>query len=170
MWDFGRVDVLEPEAIGEPGNRTFRLKVLRGADSASLWMEKEHLIALAMAVRQVLEQLEDDQFADTEPGPLAITFPQKPTVEFKIARLGIGFDEEQDILTIYAYSLEAEEDSPPTFSCQISRDQSRDFAERAENVISAGRPICLVCGGPINPEGHQCQRRNGHSEHPITLE
>ena len=68
MWDFGRAELLEPEAIGEPGQRTFRLRVLSGSEAASLWLEKEQLVALTLAIRQLLEQT-DEEDASSEAGP-----------------------------------------------------------------------------------------------------
>lgn len=38
---------------------------------------------------------------------------------------------------------------------------ARFFARRAQRVVSAGRPPCQFCGGPIDPEGHLCPRANG---------
>jgi uncharacterized repeat protein (TIGR03847 family) len=35
------------------------------------------------------------------------------------------------------------------------------FAQRALDVVAAGRPPCPFCGQPLNPEGHICARRNG---------
>ena len=171
MWDFGRAELLEPEAIGEPGQRTFRLRVLSGSEAASLWLEKEQLVALTLAIRQLLEQTDEEE-ASSEAGPSQSgdTFPQQPQVDFKIGRLGIGYDEKRRMVTIFAYEEEVEEGAPPTFACQVSRSQCHAFAERAEEVITAGRPVCLLCGEAINPEGHRCVRRNGHTERPVSLE
>lgn len=38
---------------------------------------------------------------------------------------------------------------------------ARSFVRRALTVVSAGRPPCQFCGGPIDPEGHLCPRANG---------
>jgi uncharacterized repeat protein (TIGR03847 family) len=38
---------------------------------------------------------------------------------------------------------------------------ARAFVQRAQTVVSAGRPPCQFCGGPIDPEGHICPRANG---------
>lgn len=171
MWDFGRADVLQPEAIGEPGERAFRLKVLSGGDAASLWMEKEQLAALTLAIRQLLEQTAETEQPEAEPPPAIEAFPEQPKVDFKIGRLGIGYDEQRHMVAIFAYEPdEDDEEAPPTFSCQVSRGQCHTFAQQAEEVISAGRPICFLCGGPIDPEGHVCPRHNGHSEQSISLE
>ena len=126
MWDFGRAELLEPEAIGEPGQRTFRLRVISGSEAASLWLEKEQLVALTLAIRQLLEQTDEEE-ASSEAGPSQSgdTFPQQPQVDFKIGRLGIGYDEGRRIVVVFAYEQEeAEDDAPPTFACQVSLPQS----------------------------------------------
>jgi uncharacterized repeat protein (TIGR03847 family) len=175
MWDFGRAERLEPEAIGEPGQRTFRLRALSGNDTASLWLEKEQLAALTLAIRQLLEQTSSGE-TPAEPAAPApdAAFPDQAQVDFKIGRLGLGYDEAKRMVVIFAYAEgEAEEEDKeksPTFSCQVTRGQCRSFAERAEEVISAGRPICLLCGAPLDRGGHKCQRRNGHSPRPIPTE
>jgi uncharacterized repeat protein (TIGR03847 family) len=38
---------------------------------------------------------------------------------------------------------------------------ARAFAQRAQRVVSAGRPPCPFCGGPLDPDGHLCPRANG---------
>ncbi len=39
---------------------------------------------------------------------------------------------------------------------------ARAFARRALALISAGRPPCPFCGGPLDPTGHVCPRANGY--------
>ncbi|MGB2695566.1 MAG: DUF3090 family protein [Dehalococcoidia bacterium] len=170
MWDFGQADVLEPEAIGEPGKRRFRLKVLSGTEAASLWLEKEQLAALTVAIRQLLEQTGEAVGSEQEPVRALDQFPDQPKVDLQIGRLGIGYDEQQRVVAIYAYKPEEPENAPPTFSCHLSRGQCRTFADQAEEVIGKGRPACELCGGPVDPQGHICPRQNGHSKLPISLE
>src|SRR5262244_282316 len=43
--DFGRAELLDAEAIGQPGSRRFRLFARSGRGSAVLWMEREQLEA-----------------------------------------------------------------------------------------------------------------------------
>ncbi len=171
MPDFGRAWVLEPEAIGEPGHRTFRIRVQNEGQSASLWLEKEQLAALAVAIRQVLEQTTSRRPAGESERPRpAAPFPGQADVEFKIGKLGIGYDEPRRLVVLFIHAMDEEdEDAPPTFSCKASLGQCREFAGRAEQVVAAGRPICVACGMPINDDGHQCGRRNGHEKLPISL-
>lgn len=171
MWDFGQADLLEPEAIGEPGKRVFRLRVMGGGEAASLWLEKEQLAALTLAIRQLLEQADDDEPSDeAEPSTPAQPFPERPQVDFKLGRLGIGYDEDHRMVTIFAYEMEEPEQAPPNFACQVSLNQCATFAEQAEATISAGRPICVLCGSSIDQDGHKCLRRNGHTTQPVSLE
>jgi uncharacterized repeat protein (TIGR03847 family) len=172
MWDFGKAELLEPEAIGEPGSRVFRLRVMSETEAASLWLEKEQLAALALAIRQLLEQTEDDERPSEarEPARPTRPFPLNAEIDFKLDRLGIGYDERQRMVTIFAYAMNLEEDDPPTFACQLSLDQCEAFAESAEATVKAGRPICLLCGVAIEGGKHKCLHRNGHSTLSVSFE
>ena len=44
----------------------------------------------------------------------------------------------------------------------LSPPQARAFARRARALVSAGRPPCPFCGGPLDPTGHICPRANGY--------
>ncbi|MFV0315604.1 MAG: DUF3090 family protein [Microthrixaceae bacterium] len=51
-------------------------------------------------------------------------------------------------------------DEPAEARFVISAGQALAFGERAEELLSAGRPACRLCGAPIDPEGHACPRWN----------
>ena len=169
-WDFGQADLLDSEAIGDPGQRRFRLRIKSGPEAASLWLEKEQLTALTIAIRQLLEQTGGDPQAEAEAASPQDVFPDDPQVDFQLGRLGIGYDEAERMVTVFAYTTEDAEDASPTFSCRVSRGQCHAFAIHAEEVISAGRPTCVLCGGPIDRGQHKCLRRNGHAQTSISLE
>ena len=42
----------------------------------------------------------------------------------------------------------------------LSRGQAWAFVEHTEEVVAAGRPTCMWCSGPIDPDGHPCPRMN----------
>lgn len=168
---------MEPEVTGEPGQRTFRVLLMSGSESASLWLEKEQMAALALAIRQLLEQTQNGEPEGEEAPPApSVPFPAQPDIEMRLARLGIGYDEPTHLVTIFAYDMEDvnteadadddEEEATPSFSFQATRAQCRAFAARAEEMVEAGRPVCLLCGGPIEDGEHLCRRRNGHSHRP----
>lgn len=182
QFDFAAVDAIDAESIGEPGKRTFRLRIIRGDDSASIWLEKQQLAALGEAIPRLLEQLTSpDQHANDDVQPIHY-FPDDPTVEFKVSRLALGYATHEDRLVLVAHDLETdlEDDDEeadisgpsqgpevPTFSCRFTRDQARVLSTSCADAVKGGRPICTLCHRPINPEGHMCPSTNGHQK--ITL-
>lgn len=166
MIDFGLVDAVDAEAVGPPGQRTFRLRA-RTADSyASLWMEKEQLITLGRSFSQVLAErsrLRGQPVADAEPMG---NFPQRADVDFPIARLGLDFDQEQERLIVLADDGAAlERGDSPTFRMEMNRAQALAVIKVIEQVVASGRPLCPLCRQPLNVAGdqHFCPPTNGHS-------
>jgi uncharacterized repeat protein (TIGR03847 family) len=45
---------------------------------------------------------------------------------------------------------------------QLEPNKALAFASGAIAVVQAGRPPCPMCGQPLEPTGHFCQRRNGY--------
>jgi hypothetical protein len=37
------------------------------------------------------------------------------------------------------------------------------LCRKIAEVIAGGRPICPLCGAPIEASGHVCPRSNGHA-------
>jgi Protein of unknown function (DUF3090) len=64
--DLGPVEVLGAEAIGQPGQRRFRLFARSKRGSAIMWMEKEQLNELSLRVDRYLAQLTQGQVLRTE--------------------------------------------------------------------------------------------------------
>ena len=81
--EFGVARGIDAQAFGQPGQRTFRLRIV-GAEgqAASLWMEKEQMQALSLAIKQMLGQLEYNQ----EPPPPDVgEFPNVAENDFRFA-------------------------------------------------------------------------------------
>src|ERR687896_658892 len=104
-FDFAAVDAIDAESIGEPGKRTFRVRILRGDESAALWVEKQQLAALGEAIPRLIEQLDsEDQHPDVDARPISY-FPDDPTVDFKVGRLALGYAAQEDRLVLIAHDL-----------------------------------------------------------------
>lgn len=162
--EFGYAARVQADAIGEPGQRQFRLLVESPAGSACLWMEKEQLYGMALAIHRLLATMEES--GQLKEGPLSdipVDEGGATSVEFKVANLALGHAPESSALAIMAYDQDTEEEGPATLRCWAMPDQLRELAEEALRVCSAGRPLCPLCHGPINPEGHLCPKVNGHS-------
>ena len=166
--EFTRVTGLRAEALGEPGKRTFRIQVDSESSSATMWLEKEQLFQLALAIGHLQASLPEGsgsgggaRFGD-EVGPQA-------HVEFKVGKLVLGHEGNSDRFIIDAHDTEsAEDDEDPTVRVWSERDQLTAFAEESLRICAAGRPLCTLCGGPIDPTGHVCPRSNGHALQDLT--
>ena len=158
--EFTEVTNLGAEALGEPGNRTFRILVNSGDSSAVLGVEKEQLFQLAMAVQQLFSALPEQQGV---PGVRAAAHqtPGQNRLDFKAEKLALGYDAESGTVVIDAYDSE-EEQGPATVRVWVRHEQVKGFSEEALRVCAAGRPPCPLCGNPGDAAGHVCPRVNGH--------
>ncbi len=157
--DMGLVNTFTPEALGEPGKRTFRLMVGSELGTAVIWLEKEQLLELGLHLKRavgVMEEIEEPEL----PTP---SYPavEDPDFQFKLGKQAVEFDEQDGLFRFWNYDVEVEEDvASLVFEATIP--QVVDFAEESLRVCSSGRPICPLCHEPINPDGHFCSRSNGH--------
>ena len=157
--DMGLVNTFAPEAIGEPGKRTFRLMVGSELGTAVIWLEKEQLLELGIHLKRTLGTMDDMEGAQS-PSP---DFPalDSPVLEFKLGKQAVEFDEEGGIFRFWNYDVEDEADvASLVFEATVA--QVMQFADESLRVCSSGRPICPLCHEPINPDGHFCSRSNGH--------
>ena len=168
VFDLNPVDRITADAIGEPGKRVFYLLGRKGLELVTLICEKEHVAALALAVEQfLLSQVDEDADAVVEPDPVLeegmnLELPLEPI--FRVGQVNLGFDQETENLVVIAYELldEDEQDVMPSIArFWATPAQMRAFSIHGQEVVAAGRPICSMCGEPIDPEGHFCPRKNG---------
>lgn len=167
MIDFGLVDVVDAEAIGEPGQRTFRLRARSGAMRAALWMEKEQLTVLGRAISRLLADRAPRRDDPLPAPPEMGEFGSDPDVEFQVARLGLDYSEDGGgRVRLLADDQEAlTQGATPAFRMEIGRDAARSLVARIGSVVAAGRPRCPLCGQPLEGDGaHFCPGANGHSE------
>ena len=62
-FEFTQISRLEVEALGKPGNRTFRIITESNNSVASIWIEKEHLLQLSLSVKQLLDSIVEGEDA-----------------------------------------------------------------------------------------------------------
>jgi uncharacterized repeat protein (TIGR03847 family) len=161
----GDAQRLAVEAIGEPGQRRFRLLAIVDGDTHIVWLEKQQVFALGRAIEQVLESLPDVGPGIDDAAAVA-TFDPTSNQQFRAGRMELGFDESRDRLVIIAHDIESEEEGP-RLTVRLTRGQARDFSAEASAVVAAGRPLCPLCGQPMGPEPHVCPEQNGHLPHSV---
>ncbi len=166
-YDYRVLTRLEAEALGRPGQRTFRLIVGNDrGETAILWIEKEQLQALGEAIDRLLAQVGSRQMRrlDITPPPPKPVAPvmDAPIAEFKIGQLGLGDEVEQRLFLLQAHDIEGDPEGPPTLRCLIRQGQFRRLSEQIAGIVSTGRPRCTMCGQPLSGEPHFCPPSNGH--------
>lgn len=165
--EFGLATRLDADALGEPGKRTFRLLVRSGSSSALIWIEKQELIALAVALEQVLEQVAPEQVAQAEMAPRSgpvQDFPLNPTLEFRVGQLQLGHDGSNEQFQLMASDVEQLEQgqTTPTLSVRMHYGMASALCQQIAALAASGRPLCPLCGQPMGPEPHSCPLSNGH--------
>jgi uncharacterized repeat protein (TIGR03847 family) len=84
---------------------------------------------------------------------------------FRVGQLGLGYDQERDLLVLVAQEVVAEGRDPEEASTArffATRSQMRALGAYGQELVKQGRPTCGNCGQPMDPEGHFCPRSNGH--------
>jgi uncharacterized repeat protein (TIGR03847 family) len=159
------VQRLRAEALGEPGQRRFRLIVSVNDETWIIWMEKQQMQALGMAIGQILQQVPSSG-PDLDSGAAPGGFDENTNNQFRLGRVELGFEESSDRIVIHAFDVQ-DDDSGPGLNMRLSRGQSRDLIRDAASLAAAGRPMCPMCGQPMDADGHVCPEQNGHLPLPI---
>ena len=155
--EFTNVSSIKPESIGEPGKRTFRILVTSASSSAAIWLEKEQLFQLGLAIRHMVANLPTERGTTGSP-PTQREAPPMTRLEFKVAKLVMRHDGPKRLFIIDAHDSD---DDEAMVRVWVDEQQINEFAEDALNLCAAGRPLCPLCARPIDPEGHACARTNG---------
>jgi len=143
----------------------FFIQGQQGSIIVTLTSEKEQVMALSRGIDEILERLGvGGQVLQATEEEMELVEPIDPV--FRIGQLGLGYDPASKLLVLVAYEL-PEEENPATVKVVrfwATAGQMRKLARHAAVVVAAGRPLCVLCGRPIDPEGHFCPKRNGHGE------
>ena len=170
-YEFGRVASLKADAVGEPGSRRFRLLARsRAGHLATLWMEKENLFSLGVAVKRIIAAVEQSGQAATSGRGQVEGQAEPPSgpggaVEFQVGNLAVGYDRRTSLFTIVAdeQQQEGSERQASSVTLHATLQEIGALADEAFRVCAAGRPTCRLCGSPLEPGGHICPALNGHA-------
>jgi len=158
------------DAIGEPGQRVFYLQAKSEDQLITLIVEKQQVQSLAVGLEQFLQDLQarhpdiSQASHDYVEGEMTLEQPIDPI--FRVGQLGLGYDEESELLILVAHELETDEESAEEsgavarFWC--TRSQLRAMCNWGLELAGRGRPICGNCGQSIDPDGHFCPKSNGY--------
>jgi uncharacterized repeat protein (TIGR03847 family) len=171
--DLDPVTRLTADAVGEPGRRTFYLQAASGAEQVTLLVEKEQVRRLAERLESWLPELAADRPEDpeeaaaAETGELGLVEPLEP--DFRVGQLTLTYDPDRDRVVVVATELLTADDEdaaglpdPLEVRLTVTRPQLRVLARHGSQVVARGRPLCPLCGNPLDPAGHVCPAQNGH--------
>jgi uncharacterized repeat protein (TIGR03847 family) len=162
--------------VGRPGSRAFYLQARTGSQIVSVALEKEQSALLAEKIDEILDELtrhEGNPFSipATTPIELVDNDPLEPVDEqFRTGAMSLGWDPTTAQLVIEAYPLVDEDDPLDALDpldevvmepaemllVRIPVGTARAFAKRTREIVGAGRPLCPLCGTPMDADGHVC--------------
>jgi len=145
-------------AIGEPGKRAFYLQLRAGTELISLALEKDQLRALTERLQEVFSRVPVPP-AGRQPD---MALEQPVTPRWRVGFMTLTYSQEDKLFEVSLVELVDEGDEPATGHFEASLAQMQALAVHAATLISAGRPPCPMCGGPIDHDGGVCPRLNGH--------
>ena len=163
--------------VGLPGSRTFYLQVRAGKQIVSIALEKQQSALLADKIDEILDQLitfEGNPFSIPTATPVELVdndpLEQPVDEQFRTGAMSLGWDPSTVQVVIEAYPIDidsdtdADDESINDDSVEVAEmllvrlpvGTARAFAMRTREVVGAGRPMCSLCGYPIDADGHTC--------------
>ncbi len=190
----GPVDLLGADAVGQPGQRRFRLFARSRRVSMLIWIEKEQLSSLALELDRLLAQLSEGRVLRTiaeaqEAGKgatnqstgMPANFPKSPDYELhasgpsgQAVQMILSYDEGHELLELLAVPvdivLQAGQEPQAVIreddavSLLFTQEQAQELSNTITTLVSSGRPVCPLCHTPLDGGPHACVRQNGHRE------
>ena len=175
-FDFAEPDHVTAGAVGPPGQRVFYLQARQAGEVVSLRLEKQQVAALCDYLAGILADLAPV----TDDLPTDLDLIEPVLAEWVVGALAVAYEEADDRIVLVAEELVLEpdeadgpddddeppylgvddEDGPSTARVRMSRAQVLAMVRHAAAVVTAGRPLCQICGRPMDPAGHLCPRNN----------
>jgi uncharacterized repeat protein (TIGR03847 family) len=178
--EFSWPDRVVVGTIGLPGARTFYLQVRAGKQVVSIALEKQQSALLAENIDEILDQLitvANNPFSIPTGTPIELVDndPLEAVQEqFRTGAMTLGWDPTTAQVVIEAYPItDDESDVDDDDNDDESSDEdgaiesemllvrmpvgtARAFAKRTREIVAAGRPMCPLCGYPMDADGHIC--------------
>lgn len=142
------IDFVTVGTIGPKGQRVFYLQAGRGDHIVTLIIEKQQAQALSEAIDEILENLSErfpeipGRATNTSDYDMALREPINAL--FRVAQMGLGYDETRDLIVLVAQELVVdenlpEEPQPQTVRIWSTREQMKALSAHAQAVVKKGR-------------------------------
>jgi uncharacterized repeat protein (TIGR03847 family) len=149
------VDFITVGTVGPKGRRVFHLQAGKDDQVISLIIEKEQAWALSEAISELIADL-DSRYPNppgeptaAELGKISMDLREPIDPMFRVAQMGLGYDEERNLVVLVAQELvvlEDEEETDPDLlqpgivRMWCSRPQMRLLSQKAQDSVQSGRP------------------------------
>jgi uncharacterized repeat protein (TIGR03847 family) len=159
-FDLPEPDKVTVGAVGEPGSRAFYLQGRQGDRLVTLKLEKQQVAAVCELLTELIADLPGVRLAVVE--GMELEEPVLP--EWVVGGMQLSFDQTTERVVLLAEEAVAGEggDEGAIGRLAFSLGQAAALIERGEELVTAGRPPCPLCGYPMDPAGHSCPKTNGH--------
>ncbi|MEJ7705900.1 MAG: DUF3090 domain-containing protein [Nocardioidaceae bacterium] len=165
--------------VGQPGQRVFFLQARSGVRITSVALEKQQVSILAERVDLLLDEALRRSGGDAAipaVAPVGMSdgepLDQPIDEEFRVGTITLSWDPEVGRVVIELFPVtdaddetdqasDPEVDATEVLIVKLEPAYARAFVQRAQTVVSAGRPPCQFCGNPLDTDGHLCPRANG---------
>lgn len=163
-YEFDEPTLLSAFTMGKPGKRTFFLAIGQKEKWVRVWLEKYLLETLAAAIDQFLFTLSKEHVTINRKAggkSLSNDVPTGlPSAELEIDEISIGYDRERANLNMIVHKIGPKRADGVELNCRVTLSQLEKLGAEAKKISAAGRPICILCGNPIDPTGHICPTGN----------
>jgi uncharacterized repeat protein (TIGR03847 family) len=142
------VEFLTVGTVGPKGRRVFYLQGGKSGELVTLIVEKQQAQALGEAIIELLNSL-----GEKHPGlpevevnlsrwDMSLRDPIEPV--FRVAQMGLGYDEERNLMVLVAQELVASEEpledpQPQVVRMWATREQMRALSEYTQTIVKKGR-------------------------------
>lgn len=162
--DFGEIRTVSVAAVGDPGQRTFYFSITSDYGSARIWLEKEELYAIVMALKQLLYSSAEEQEMGIGLGmdaEIDDSISEPDLLEFKLGYITLYYDDNSQRFCFLVFDVREGGGADAKVCFLANAEQVEALVGEALSVYSAGRPICPFCHRPIDSGAHVCPSKNG---------
>lgn len=165
-------------AVGAPGSRMFLLQARSEGELVTLIIEKAQAVAIGRGcydllihrgrVDMVRALIGEGGIIADDPGFAERMALVEDEPLWRVGDMALGFDEEKSLALVVCKEWAEDDDELEDLDSAearfwLSEAQVAALGVHAMSVAAQGRPLCPICGLPLEEDGHVCPAANGHS-------
>jgi len=136
------VEFITIGTIGPKGRRVFHLQAGHDGKLVSFTIEKEQAWALSDAINELIEELDQRLDVNTEVEMASLDMDLREPIQpmFRVAEMGLAFDEESNHIILIAQEFVREGEEADVVRMWCSREQMYALSIQAMDMVESGRP------------------------------